>query len=193
MTAPHLADVTWPRRTERLVVRPYREEDLGAVWAYRSDPDVARWVGRAPRTREDLATGFVARPGEPALVAEHDGVVMADLMVRVGDGWSQADVRDGAARTEAELGWVLAPSHHGLGLGSEAVTDLLDLCFGELGLRRVTAGCFVENAPSWRLMERLGMRREAHGVRDSLHRDLGWVDGYTYAILADEWTARRGG
>ncbi|RYJ06038.1 MAG: N-acetyltransferase, partial [Actinomycetales bacterium] len=48
MNAPHLADASWPRRTERLVIRPYREEDLAAVWAYRSDPEVARWIGRAP-------------------------------------------------------------------------------------------------------------------------------------------------
>jgi RimJ/RimL family protein N-acetyltransferase len=40
-------------------------------------------------------------------------------------------------------------------------------------------------------MERLGMRREEHSVRDALHRSRGWVDGYGYALLADEWLARR--
>jgi RimJ/RimL family protein N-acetyltransferase len=40
-------------------------------------------------------------------------------------------------------------------------------------------------------MEKLGMRQESHGVRDSLHRDLGWVDGVVYALLADEWRANR--
>ena len=47
--------------------------------------------------------------------------------------------------------------------------------------------CFAANEPSWRLMERVGMRREAHNVKDSLHRDHGWQDGYVYALLADEW------
>ena len=37
------------------------------------------------------------------------------------------------------------------------------------------------------------MRRESHTVRDSLHRERGWLDGYTYALLADEWSARRRG
>jgi RimJ/RimL family protein N-acetyltransferase len=58
-----------------------------------------------------------------------------------------------------------------------------------LRLRRVFATCFADNTGSWRLMEKLGMRREAHNVRDSLHRDRGWLDGYTYALLADEWRA----
>ena len=52
---------------------------------------------------------------------------------------------------------------------------------------RVTAGCFADNTPSWRVMERIGMRREQHGVKDSWHAELGWVDGYTYGILREEW------
>ena len=39
---------------------------------------------------------------------------------------------------------------------------------------------------SWRVMEKAGMRREQHGIRDSWYADLGWIDGYTYAVLADE-------
>jgi hypothetical protein len=35
------------------------------------------------------------------------------------------------------------------------------------------------------------MRREQHGVKDSWHAELGWVDGFTYGILADEWVTRR--
>ena len=66
------------------------------------------------------------------------------------------------------------------------VRAALDLAFGDLGLRRVTAGCFADNVASWRVMEKVGMRREQHGVRDSWHAELGWVDGYTYAVLADE-------
>ena len=51
--------------------------------------------------------------------------------------------------------------------------------------------CFADNVPSWRLMERLGMRREEYAVRDSLHRSGEWLDGMTYALLADEWRSRR--
>ncbi len=61
----------------------------------------------------------------------------------------------------------------------------------ELGLRRVTAGCFAANEASWRLMERVGMRREIHTVRESLHRSGEWLDGMGYALLADEWRELR--
>ena len=55
----------------------------------------------------------------------------------------------------------------------------------------MVALAFADNAPSLRVMEKVGMRREALMVRESLHRELGWVDGVTYALLADEWVSRR--
>ncbi|MEQ4497933.1 GNAT family N-acetyltransferase, partial [Nocardioides kribbensis] len=88
------------------------------------------------------------------------------------------------------LGWVLDPAYGGQGLATEAVGALLGVCFDALGLRRVVADCFADNTPSWRLMERVGMRREAHTVGDSLHRSRGWLDGLTYALLAEEWRDR---
>ena len=91
----------------------------------------------------------------------------------------------------AELGWVIHPDHAGQGFGAEAVAELLRICFEDLGLRRVTALCFADNVPSWRLMERLGMRREQHTKQDSLHRNGEWLDGMMYALLADEWRAGR--
>jgi RimJ/RimL family protein N-acetyltransferase len=108
-------------------------------------------------------------------------------MLRVEDPWSQAEVREQARGTQAEIGYVLDPAHAGQGYATEAARALLRLCFEGLGVRRVTALCFADNEASWRLMERLGMRREQHTVRDSLHRDRGWLDGYGYALLAEEW------
>lgn len=191
MSAPALADLDWPRRTERLTIRPVQERDVDEVWSYRSLPEVTRWLGRRPRDRDDLAASLLADPEEPALVVELEGRVVGDLMVRVGDGWAQSDVREQAVRSQAELGWVLAPAVQGRGLAREVVTELLDVCFVGLGVRRVTAVCFADNEPSWRLMEKLGMRREGHSVQDALHADLGWLDGYTYAILATEWPRPR--
>jgi RimJ/RimL family protein N-acetyltransferase len=51
----------------------------------------------------------------------------------------------------------------------------------------VTASCFAANTASYRLMERVGMRREARTLRDALHPSGEWMDGYSYALLADEW------
>ena len=75
--------------------------------------------------------------------------------------------------------------------GTEAAAALLRVCFEQLGLRRAYAQCFADNAASWRVMEKLGMRREEYAVRDSLHRSGEWRDAMRYAILADEWRAAR--
>lgn len=183
--------VAWPVRTDRLTLRPARAADADAVWRYRRLESVARWITELPAD----AGAFRARFAEPArlastVIVEHDETVIGDLMVRIENAWSQAEVAETARAVQAELGWVFDPAHHGHGYATEAVRALLRLCFTDLGLRRVTALCFADNEPSWRLMERVGMRREEHNVRDSLHRSGQWLDGYGYALLADEW--RRG-
>ena len=51
-------------------------------------------------------------------------------------------------------------------------------------------GASSTNVPSYRLMERIGMRREAHAVKGALHPSGEWMDGYEYALLAEEWHHR---
>lgn len=187
-----LSAVPWPVRTARLTIRPATAEDLEATWAFRRHPEVGEWLTHAARDREHYAEVFL-EPGRlgSTLVVEHDGAVAGDLMLRIEDPWAQAEVADRAKGLQAELGWVIAPGHAGRGLATEAARELLRICFEDLGLYRVVALCFAANEPSWQLMERIGMRREAHNVRDSLHRTRGWLDGYGYALLAEEWRERR--
>ena len=189
---PSLADdVRWPLRTSRLLLRPAGAADLEATWRFRRLEPVGRWLSRAPSSLDEYGERFT----DPAfmakaLVVEHEGEVIGDLMVAVGDAWAQAEVADRARGVEADLGWAFHPDVGGRGLATEAVREVLRLCFEDLGVRRVTAACFAANEPSWRLMERVGMRRETHTVRESLHRSGGWLDGYGYALLADEWRGR---
>lgn len=183
--------IPWPLRTERLVVRRAVPADAGATWRIRSTPGVSDWLGYGPGEPEAWTTVF-AEPERLArtLVVELDGVVVGDLMLEVRSPWAQRAVRAQAAGREASLGWVLDPAHGGRGLATEAVRALVDAAFAHLGLHRVTADCTADNAASWRLMERLGMRREGHHVRAELYADGVWRDGLTYAVLADEWPAR---
>ena len=185
--------IAWPVRTQRLTLRPAGEADAETTWRFRRLDDVARWITFAPETLE----GYRAKFLEPerlakTLVIELEGRVVGDLMLAVGDAWAQHEVAEQAKAVEAEIGYVLDPSYGGWGYATEAVQALLGLCFEDLGLRRVTANCFAGNVASWRLMERLGMRREVHTLRESLHRSGEWLDGMGYALLADEWRARRG-
>jgi RimJ/RimL family protein N-acetyltransferase len=183
-----LAALAWPLRTDRLTLRPATRDDADATWRFRSREDVGHWITRAATTLDEHRTWFTA-PDTLArtLVIERDGEVIGDLMVKIEDAWAQAEIVDRARGVQAELGWVLHPEHSGHGYATEAVAELLRLCFTDLGLRRVTAVCFAANDASWRLMERVGMRREVHTVRDSLHRSGAWLDGLGYALLADEW------
>jgi RimJ/RimL family protein N-acetyltransferase len=185
---PHLRAVAWPVRTARLTIRPATVEDTEATWRIRRLPEVGRWLTRAADDHERYAKSF-ADPERlsKTLVIERDGVVVGDLMLLLQDAWSQAEIADRARGVQAELGWVIDPAHAGQGYGTEAANALLRLCFEDLGLRRVIAQCFADNVASWRLMERLGMRRETHTVRESLHRSGEWLDGFAYAILAEEW------
>ncbi|PKH41966.1 Protein N-acetyltransferase, RimJ/RimL family [Nocardioides alpinus] len=185
--APDWGRLAWPRTTERLTLRPATADDAEAMFAYRSLPSVARWMTQLPSDLESWRVDFHKR--HPfALMVLLDDAPIGDLFLKTEDAWAQAEVRERASNVFAEIGWCLAPDHEGHGLATEAVRDLLAIAFAGLGLRRVMATCFADNEPSWRLMERLGMRRESHTVRDALHRDGEWYDGLTYALLADEWS-----
>lgn len=178
---PAAGGVVW--RTDRLVVRSMGAEHARSLAAYRSDPDVARYQGwEAPFTLSQ-ARAFVAGmagldPVSPGrwvqLAIEVDGVHVGDLAVRVDEDGRQARV-----------GITLAGDAHGQGYATEALTTLLDRLF-DAGLHRVVADCDVRNEASWRLLERVGMRREAEHRRASFWKGE-WTDEYVYAVLAEEW------
>jgi RimJ/RimL family protein N-acetyltransferase len=180
--------ISWPRRTERLTLRPAVTADLPAVFAVRSRTDVAEWMPDRPTSYDDWLlrlgrTGAVDR----MLVMELDGAVIGDLYLHVEDAWAQVEVKEDGKNAQAEIGWCLSPDHQGHGYVSEATAELVRLCFEDLGVRRLVANAFADNVPSLRVMERLGMVCEGRFRRDSRHRDHGWVDGVTYALLREDW------
>lgn len=192
MTATPHAEV-WPVRTERLQIRQMTASDIDAMWKWRQLPVVNRWLGLAPDTVEAFRERYLDPDRRASmhiveLVAVNgEATPIGDIMIRIGDGWGQLEVADQAKGVEAELGWVLDPGYTGRGYATEAIRAVIDVCFGPLGLRRVHAGCFADNEPSWRLMERLGMRREEFSRKTALHRSGEWLDGMNYGILAEEW------
>ena len=184
-----LADVEWPVSTARLTLRRATADDADAVLSYRSSPLATQWLGEPP---EDFHERFVAPERlDLLLVIEREGVVIGDLMIKIGDVWAPPQLTERAKGVQAELGWALRPEETGQGYATEAVEAALRICFEDLELHRVTADCFVGNVPSYRLMERVGMRREQHAVKDALHPSGEWMDGYGYALLAEEWAARQ--
>lgn len=120
-------------------------------------------------------------------VAEVDGELAGIGFLEVGDGMGQSGAPRG---TEADIGYIVRPGFEGRGVGSAIARGVVEATFVDLGLRRVTAGCYADNHASVRILEKAGLRREQHGRADSWHRELGWVDGFTYGALGDDWVAR---
>ena len=175
-------------RTGRLTLRTATVDDADATWKYRRLDSVGEWLTEVPTDLEAYRARFAdAARLANTVVGELDGQIVGDFMVRIEDAWAQAEVADQARNKQAELGWVLHPGHTGHGYATEAVRGLLTYCFDEQSVRRVVANCFLANDSSWRLMERVGMRREGHALAESLHRSGQWLDTVTYAVLADEW------
>ncbi len=180
-------------RTERLTLRPAIADDAEATWKYRWLESVNEWLTGCPADLDDYRTLFSepTRLGTTVIVTlgqDAAAPIIGDFMLRRENAWAQLEVADQARDTQAELGWVLDPDHTGKGYATEAVRELFRYCFQDLGVRRVTANCFLANHTSCNLMERVGMRRELHAVRESLHRSGQWLDTVGYAILKEEWT-----
>ena len=182
-----------PLRTPRLILRPATADDAHATFEYRRLEPVSRWLLEIPTDLQTYAAAF-ADPERLAttVVVELGGRTIGDFVLRVEDGWAQAEVAHQARGTEASLGGVIHPAYTGHGYAAEATGELLRYCFEDLGVRRVVSRAFADNDAVVRLVERVGMRREAYMVRDGLHRSGQWLDSVRYAMLADEWALRAG-
>lgn len=195
MTAS-LDQVTWPATADRVSLRRLTEDDLARTWKYRKLPEVTQWITSAPQDFETYRAQFIESGKINRDIAVEisgpggESQLIGTIMVFIKDAWGQREILDRTQAVEAELGWSFDPQFTGQGYATEAVRRAMKLCFEELGLRRIVAGCFAANEPSARLMERVGMRREAFEKSNSLHRSGEWMDSYSYAMLRDEWVAK---
>jgi RimJ/RimL family protein N-acetyltransferase len=180
---------TYPIRTRRLVLRPFTRDDLDAVHAYHSDPDVVRFLywevapdreASANALSGKLGHGTLTEAGQSLILAvDHDGTVVGEVVLK----WLDRQHRQG------EIGFVLNPAYQGNGYATEAADALLQLAFDGLGLHRVIGRCDARNEGSAHVMERLGMRREAHFVQNEIFKGE-WSDEFVYAMLASEFHHR---
>lgn len=172
--------------TARLRARPMVQRDLKTFVAYRSDPEVARFQswsdysleeGRALlASMEGLSLGSPGEWYQLALEEHAGGGLVGDLAAKV----NRSEPR------EMEVGFTLAPAHQGKGYGTEALRGLLNVAFCTLGLHRVVAVTDALNAPAAALLERVGMRREAH-FHENVFFKGAWGSEFLFAILDHEW------
>jgi RimJ/RimL family protein N-acetyltransferase len=182
---------SYPIETPRLRLRPFVRGDVDAVAAYRSREDVARYLLDGPMSREAVAHVLQVRIAETGFEAEGGRIVLAvDRRDGGGTIGELSLILRNLVSRQGELGYILHPDHHGQGFGTEAAGAMLALGF-DAGLHRIFVRCATANVPSARLMERLGMRREAHFREHAFFRGR-WDDEYHYAVLEDEWRRIRG-
>ncbi len=144
----------------RLVLRRFRSADIEAFVRYRADPAIARFQSWENFTPEDGGAFFDWVSGQhPDTPGEwfQFAIELASAGAMIGDCalHSRAD-----SRTEVEIGFTLAPAHHGRGYATEAVGCLLDYAFGRLAKERATAVTDVRNTASVAVLKRLGFVRD---------------------------------
>jgi aminoglycoside 6'-N-acetyltransferase len=185
----------WDFRTiagERVTLDLLRDDDLEALFAMQSDPEVCRYMLYEPRTRErvaevrerDAAATRLEKTGDYVQPAIRDasGALVGTLYFHL----TSADDRT------AEIGWALLRREQGKGYAREAAALMIDAAFGEIGLHRVYAELDPRNEASVALCLRLGMRHEGHFVEHMWSKGE-WTDTGIYAVLEREWTARTTG
>jgi RimJ/RimL family protein N-acetyltransferase len=183
--------ITSPIRTERLILRPFSVGDLDAIHTYLSDPNVVRYMYWEVRDRQASAEALQTRIGQDRLDDDHDYLALAVEPDEVGHPagevilkWISREHRQG------EIGFAISPAYQGRGYAREAAEAMLGLAFRDLGLHRVVGRCDPRNAGSARVLERLGMRLEAHFVHNEIFKGE-WGDELYFALLEDEWAARQ--
>jgi RimJ/RimL family protein N-acetyltransferase len=181
-----------PIETERLILRFNEEGDLDDTFAFQGRDDATRWVTFDTRTREEVAEVLERRKPWRTLEKDDDALIFA--VVERASGRLIGEMYFFArsmADKHAEIGYIFHPDVHGKGYATEASRAVLAIAFDHYGLHRVSAECDVRNPASYRVMEKLGMRREAHFVEHMWFKGE-WSDSYVYAILDREWRAQAG-
>jgi RimJ/RimL family protein N-acetyltransferase len=180
---------SYPLRTARLTLRPLSERDVDSLVAYRSLPEVCRYVPFDPMDVEAVRERLHGIWARPALENAGEGLTLGVELTATGElvgdvllVWSSAEHRSG------EIGYVFHPAHAGHGYATEAAHQLLHLAFDGLGLHRVIARLDADNHASARVAARLGMRQEAHLVENEWFKGR-WSDELDFAILEHEWQA----
>jgi ribosomal-protein-alanine N-acetyltransferase len=175
-----------PLDSARLILRRFNGADLPAFLAYRNDPEVARFQSWESFSLAE-ATAFLARQEAQEIASPGQWLQIAISLKRTGQLVGDCALKVHAADArQATIGITLDRAYQSQGLATEALSALLEYLFLEANLHRVQADTDPANVRAWRLLERLGMRREAHCLQ-SLWFKGRWADEFFYAILRRDW------
>jgi len=161
-------------------------KDARDIFSYRSEPDIYQFQTWQPKTIVDvekfIETRIVDEPDLPNTWFQL-AICKYDPYELIGDCGLHFIEKESS---QVEVGITLKREHQGLGYATEALKLVFDFLFGKLKKHRIFGSVDPNNHASIRLMERLGMRKEAHFI-ESLWSNDRWSDDIVYAILSHEW------
>ncbi len=152
--------------------------DCESIHRYMSRPDVVKFLPEEQLTLDEVKKHQRKNLDKPLAYA----VCLKEHLEMIG----HVVFHDIYNRYLYEIGWVFHPDFHGFGYASESALKVIEYGFNDLNLHRIIATCHSDNTRSWKMMERLGMRREGH-FKEAILRDEKWVDEYLYAILREDF------
>lgn len=169
--------------TERLLIRRFKSSDWKDLYEYLSDEKVVHFEPYETFSEEECMEEAVNRAQDEAFLAvclKESGKLIGNLYFEKSDFGAY------------ELGYVFNHNYWNNGYAGESAKALMDYAFNEWNIRRIIAMCNPENDRSWKLLERLGMRREGHLLKNIYFKTDDnnvpiWQDTYEYAILKSEW------
>ena len=143
--------------TERMVLRPWRSNDLADLYEYASVDGVGQMAGWLPHNNKDFSKQildmFIAE--HKVLAIEFDGKVIGSLGIEEYDEKLHPEL---AALSGREIGYVLSKEYWGQGLMPEAVQAVIAYAFSKLQLDFLVVGHFVWNNQSRRVIEKCGFQ-----------------------------------
>ncbi|NJM09464.1 MAG: GNAT family N-acetyltransferase [Bdellovibrionaceae bacterium] len=168
--------------TERLSLRSYKTEDWERLHIYASDPDFSKYEFWGPNTLEDTHR-FIAEMVQQAAITPRYKFDLAVCLKENGLMIGGCGIRRETELSQvANLGWAINPDFQGKGYATEAARALIEYGFQKLGLSVIYATCDTRNAPSYKVMEKVGMRKV--GFIKGTQEVKGYVrDSYRYEIL----------
>lgn len=177
----------FPIITERLTLRQFESTDTDGLYEFHKRPDVVKYLYWDARSRQDMEKVVAERVSMIALREDGDRIVLAVVLSETNTLIGEVSLAlRSREHQQGEIGFVFNPSFHGRGYATESARAVLKLGFEEFAFHRLFGRCEVRNSASWRLMERLGMRREAHFIHNEIFKGE-WGEEFVYAILRDEW------
>lgn len=171
-----------PIQTDRLIIRKFHPDDYRELYAYLSKENVVRYEPYEPYTLEQARREAEYRSNSEDFFAVtlKNGGLIGNLYLSPREFESM------------ELGYVFDTRWQMNGYATESARAILNYGFGTLNAHRIKAECNSKNIRSLRLMERLGMRREAEFMQNVYFKKNAdgspiWQDTVQYAILKSEW------